>query len=95
MVHNRDFRRPYRPAEIVKQFVYDFDKGEVLLESQPDRNLQNRFLVTWEKLDEEWTKLNCDGALNFVSHRASCDGLLRGADGQWIRGQLVTSQNLK
>lgn len=85
-MHNRDFRRPYRPAKIIKQVLCDFDHGKILLESHSDKIVQRNFLVTWEKPDEDWIKLNCDGALKFAYLRAGCGGLLQGADGYWIQG---------
>lgn len=86
LVHIRDFRRPFRPVEIIRQILCDFDQGKILLESHIESHVQRSILVTWNKPDAGWVKLNCDGALKSASGCASCGGLLRGVDCRWIRG---------
>ena len=86
MVHNRGFRRPIRPAEIIKQELSNFDQGISLLHPHITEQHQNNNLIIWEKPTENWTKLNCDGSLKTHPYRAGCGGLLRNSNGSWIHG---------
>lgn len=86
LVHNRDFRRPTRPAEIIKQTLFNFDQGINMLQPQIEKHEQRNNLIIWEKPYVSWVKLNCDGSLKLDPRRAGCGGLLRNSGGSWIRG---------
>lgn len=66
-MHSRDFRRPYRPVEIIKQTISDFDQGKMSLDSYSISQVHRSHWVTWEKPEEGWIKLNCDGSLKIDS----------------------------
>ena len=42
--------------------------------------------IRWERLEQGWKKLNTDGACIGLYELASCGGLVRSADGQWVAG---------
>ena len=42
--------------------------------------------IRWEKPKQGWKKLNTDGACMGLHGLASCGGLVRSADGQWVSG---------
>lgn len=64
----------------------NFDQGIRFLHPQIEKQEHNDNLIIWEKPDENWVKLNCDGSLKSDPCRAGCGGLLRNSGGSWIRG---------
>lgn len=42
--------------------------------------------ICWEKPLEGWLKLNTDGLVEGGSGLACCGGVVRDANGQWVRG---------
>lgn len=42
--------------------------------------------ICWEKLPEYWLKLNTDGSVEGGSGIACYGGVIRDANGQWVRG---------
>ena len=42
--------------------------------------------ISWERPDRGWFKLNTDGAASGPTNRASCGGLIRNDQGNWLMG---------
>lgn len=85
-MHNEDFSRPFRPAEIIKQPLLDYYKGKNIVESDYLLQPRTETVVTWLKPPEGWIKLNVDGALRRSLKVARCGGILCDEDGRWLGG---------
>ena len=42
--------------------------------------------IQWERPKQRWKKLNTDGLCNELHGLASCGGVVRNDDGQWVVG---------
>nr|GLL46072.1 uncharacterized protein LOC107462117 [Ipomoea trifida] len=56
--------------------------------SQPASNTHNKVqrLIRWTKPPDGWTKMNIDGSRDTLTGHASCGGLLRDVNGNWLLG---------
>ncbi|PNX75801.1 ribonuclease H, partial [Trifolium pratense] len=43
-------------------------------------------MIAWCSPNDNWIKLNCDGAVTDYGLKASCEGVLRNSDGEFIVG---------
>ncbi|KAE8700719.1 hypothetical protein F3Y22_tig00110556pilonHSYRG00635 [Hibiscus syriacus] len=47
---------------------------------------QSRGIIQWTIPPDEWVKVNTDGARNNQNGYATCSGIIRNNQGEWIRG---------
>lgn len=52
----------------------------------PGGNTKSIINIRWEKPEEDWIKVNEDGAANMTTGQAGAGGLLRNAYGCWTAG---------
>lgn len=78
-----DFILPATAVQQILQYMKQYEiKWNDKLEQQGPAEIQ---MVKWEKPELGWCKVNTDGA-TFDSGLAGCGGVIRGDQGEWIRG---------
>ncbi|MCI09976.1 ribonuclease H protein, partial [Trifolium medium] len=50
--------------------------------------LKDIIYIGWKRPQENWIKLNSDGACKDMGKIAGCGGLFRDSDGRWIKGYI-------
>lgn len=84
-VYDPLFVTPMRPWDTVLRLLRNHDEA-----NKVSATITGQFKVwrdiRWHPPDGGWMCLNSDGAVCGVSGKASCGGLIRTADGHWVRG---------
>jgi hypothetical protein len=82
--HETNFLRPVNPVQHVMRMSEDYRKAMYANNTviQKERVLS---YINWKPLRENFVKLNTDGACK-ERKRAGCGGVIRGNQGEWLRG---------
>ena len=81
-VFSRLRRNPKLAGDILNQ-VWEFVHCGATPRASVQKVLRR---ICWEKPPEGWLKLNTDGSVEGGSGLACCGGVIRDANGQWVRG---------
>ncbi|KAF7842964.1 ribonuclease H [Senna tora] len=85
-LHNCDHRRISAPAVVVKSFLAEITDVPDVLGSSDRTRRSEEILVSWEKPDSGWVKVNSDGAVKLAIGSAGCGAIIRDEHGAWVGG---------
>ncbi|KAK7259832.1 hypothetical protein RIF29_25447 [Crotalaria pallida] len=82
-VHDRNFIRPPNAWWQILLRVQNYRAAR----SKPPSLEQNaRILTSWNPPSVGWIRINSDGSCRVNSHEVGCGCVIRGSNGEWIRG---------
>jgi len=84
-IFKENFQRPVNPTSIIQKFTSDIEDCTLNHFQMVLRHTETIY-IGWKYPQEGWIKLNCDGACKENGDRSGCGGLLRDANGRWIKG---------
>jgi ribonuclease HI len=83
-LHDEDFIRLRHPANVAMQKALEYDIA-VQLNNKILNQSSTMTHIGWQPPKEGFIKLNTDGAVG-STQVAGCGGVIRGSEGEWIRG---------
>jgi ribonuclease HI len=81
--YDDNFIRPIKQAEVVRQRISSYGLADRIMD-KVYHGQQAIVQVGWTPPDAGWVCLNVDGACR--NDVIGCGGVIRGSDGEWIRG---------